>query len=44
MEEEKEIFMTTPRRGEWKEEKFSEAKLHHRGGITFFGPLRNKRS
>ena len=32
-EEEKEIFMTTPRRGEWKEEKFSEAKLHHRGGI-----------
>lgn len=32
-EEEKAIFLATPRRGDWKDEKFSEAKLHHRGGI-----------
>ena len=32
-EEEKEIFHNTPRRPNWKEDKWSEAVAHQRGGI-----------
>mgnify|MGYP001159739967 FL=1 len=32
-DEEKEVFMNTPRRPMWKEEKWKEAKRHQKGGI-----------
>ena len=33
-DEEKEIFMATPRRPDWKDAKWSEAKKQQRGGIV----------
>ena len=33
-DEEKEVFMATPRRPDWKDAKWSEAKKQQRGGIV----------